>query len=121
MAASFRIAALYPTAEGGVNTVSTRPARPPARDSRQSTPYSQRLKRAELERISVRVALPVGFLGTLGLWLYTNEAFTQRIETAQLDAAQIATRYIAAQDSMSTVRAQVLSSTVRVRDTLLDP
>ena len=79
------------------------------------------MKRAELERMSVRVALAVGFLGTLGLWLYTNEAFTRRIETAQLDAAQIATRYIAAQDSMATVRAQVLSSSVRVRDALLDP
>jgi signal transduction histidine kinase len=79
------------------------------------------MKRAELERISVRVALAVGFLGTLGLWLYTNEAFTRRIATAQQDAAQIATRYIAAQDSLATVRAQLLSSSVRVRDALLDP
>ncbi|MBY0495602.1 MAG: sensor histidine kinase [Cyanobacteria bacterium] len=79
------------------------------------------MKRAELERISVRVALAVGFVGTLGLWLYTNEAFTRRIEAAQIDAAQVATRYIAAQDAMATVRAQVLSSSVRVRDALLDP
>ena len=79
------------------------------------------MKRAELERISVRVALAVGFLGTLGLWLYTNDAFTRRVATAQHDAAQVATRYIVAQDSLATVRAQVLSSSVRVRDALLDP
>ena len=79
------------------------------------------MKRAELERISVRVALAVGFLGTLGLWLYTNEAFSRRLEVSQRDAARIATRYTAAQDSLATVRAQLLSSSVRVRDTLLDP
>ena len=79
------------------------------------------MKRAELERKSVRIALAVGFLGTLGLWLYTNYAFTRRIETAQVDLAQMATRYITAQDSLSTVRAQVLLSSVSVRDTLLDP
>ena len=47
------------------------------------------MKRAELERISVRVALAVGFLGTLGLWLYTNDALTRRIATAQQDAALV--------------------------------
>ncbi len=79
------------------------------------------MKRAELERLSVRAALAVGFLGTLGLWLYTNDAFTRRIETSQHDAATIATQYITAQDARATVRAQVLSSSIRLRDTLLDP
>jgi signal transduction histidine kinase len=79
------------------------------------------MKRAELERKSVRIALAVGFLGTLGLWLYTNYAFTRRIETAQDDSARMATRYITAQEALSTVRAQVLLSSVSVRDALLDP
>jgi len=77
--------------------------------------------RAEGVRISVRIALAVGFLGTLGLWLYTNSAFTRRIEAVQRDAAQVAARYTSAQELLATVRAQVLLSSVRVRDALLDP
>jgi signal transduction histidine kinase len=79
------------------------------------------MKRAERERISVRIALAVGFIGTLGLWLYTNYAFTRRIEMVQRDAAQVAARYSNAQELLSTVRSQVMLSSVRVRDALLDP
>ena len=79
------------------------------------------MKRAEREGISVRIALAVGFLGTLGLWLYTNDAFSRRIEMVQRDAAEITARYTSAQDLLATVRAQVLLSSVRLRDTLLDP
>ena len=79
------------------------------------------MKRADLERISVRVALAVGFIGTLGLWLYTNNAFARRIETVQREAAQVTARYTSAQELLATVRAQVLLSSVRVRDALLDP
>ena len=79
------------------------------------------MKRAERERISVRIALAVGFIGTLGLWLYTNYAFTLRIETVQRDAAQVAARYTSAQELLATVRSQVMLSSVRVRDALLDP
>ncbi|HTH23806.1 MAG TPA: sensor histidine kinase [Vicinamibacterales bacterium] len=79
------------------------------------------MRRADLESLSVRIALAVGFVGTLGLWLYTNYAFTQRIETVQRDAAAVAARYTNAQELLATVRAQVLVSSVRVRDALLDP
>ena len=79
------------------------------------------MKGAERVRISVRIALAVGFVGTLGLWLYTNYAFTRRIDTVQRDAAQVAARYTSAQELLATVRAQVLLSSVRVRDALLDP
>jgi signal transduction histidine kinase len=79
------------------------------------------MKRAERERISLRIALAVGFIGTLGLWLYTNYAFTRRIEAVQRDATQLAARYLTAQELLATVRAQVLLSSVRVRDALLDP
>lgn len=79
------------------------------------------MKRADRERISVRIALAVGFVGTLGLWLYTNYAFTLRIETVQRDAAQVAARYTSAQELLATVRSQVMLSSVRVRDALLDP
>ena len=79
------------------------------------------MKRAQIERLSIRTALAIGFCVTLGLWLYTGYAFTQRIEAAQRDAAEVASRYTRAQELLSTVRAQVMLSTVRVRDALLDP
>jgi signal transduction histidine kinase len=79
------------------------------------------MKRAQIERLSVRIALAIGFCVTLGLWLYTGYAFTRRIETVRRDAAGVASRYTRAQELLSTVRAQVLLSSVRVRDALLDP
>jgi len=39
----------------------------------------QGMKRVQIERLSVRTALAIGFCVTLGLWLYTGYAFTQRI------------------------------------------
>lgn len=79
------------------------------------------MKRIQLERLSVRTALALGFCVTLGLWLYTGYAFTSRIETVRRDAAEVASRYLRAQELLSTVRAQVLLSSVRVRDALLNP
>ena len=76
--------------------------------------------RPDFERNSVRVALAVGFCVTLGLWLYTGYDFRNRIETVQRDAASISARYTSAQESLSTVRAHVLLTAVRVRDALLD-
>ncbi|MGH9220358.1 MAG: sensor histidine kinase [Vicinamibacterales bacterium] len=79
------------------------------------------MKRAQIERLSIRTALAIGFCVTLGLWLYTGYVFTQRIETAESEAADVTSRYLRAQELLSTVRAQVLLSSVRVRDALLDP
>ena len=81
----------------------------------------QGMKRVQIERLSVRTALAIGFCVTLGLWLYTGYAFTQRITAAQQAAADVAARYMRAQELLSTVRAQVLLSSVRVRDALLNP
>ena len=78
------------------------------------------MKRAQIERLSIRTALAIGFCVTLGLWLYTGYAFTQRIDTVQREATEVAARYTRAQELLSTVRAQVLLSSVRVRDALLD-
>src|SRR5688572_18956504 len=79
------------------------------------------MKGIQLERLSMRTALAIGFGVTLGLWLYTGYSFTQRIDTLQREAAEVAARYTRAQELLSTVRAQVLLSSVRVRDALLDP
>lgn len=74
-----------------------------------------------LESGSFRAALALGFCVTLGLWLYTGYAFTRRIENVRDQAEQVATRYNRAQESLSTVRAQVLLSSIRARDALLEP
>jgi len=79
------------------------------------------MKGVQLERLSIRTALAIGFIVTFGLWLYTGYAFTQRLDTLQREAADVAARYTRAQELLSTVRAQVLLSSVRVRDALLDP
>ncbi|HWI18893.1 MAG TPA: histidine kinase, partial [Vicinamibacterales bacterium] len=76
---------------------------------------------SRLERWSFRAALASGFCVTLGLWLYTGYAFTQRIEQVRNQAEQVATRYNRAQELLSTVRAQVLLASIRARDALLDP
>lgn len=73
------------------------------------------------ERLSVRVALAIGFCATLGLWLYTGYAFNQRLQTVQDQSNNVAARYTRAQDLLSLVRAQVLLSSVRVRDAMLEP
>ena len=79
------------------------------------------MKRAQIERLSIRTVLAIGFCVTTGLWLYTGYAFTKRIETVESEAADVTSRYLRAQELLSTVRAQVLLSSVRVRDALLDP
>ena len=79
------------------------------------------MKRAQIERLSIRTVLAIGFCVTLGLWLYTGYAFTQRIDTVKREAAEVASRYTRAQELLATVRAQVLLTSVRVRDALLNP
>jgi signal transduction histidine kinase len=79
------------------------------------------MRRANIERWSFRAALALGFCVTLGLWLYTGYSFTNRIETVRHEAGEVSSRYLRAQELLSTVRTQVLLSSVRVRDALLDP
>lgn len=75
--------------------------------------------RAPLERLSIRAALALGMIVTLGLWLFTSYTFTRRIDEVQRQAAAVASRYTRAQELLSTVRARVLVGSVRVRDALL--
>jgi signal transduction histidine kinase len=63
--------------------------------------------------------LVLGIAVTLGLWLFTGYTFTRRIAEVERQAAAVASRYTRAQELLSNVRAQVLVSSVRVRDALL--
>ncbi len=78
-------------------------------------------RRAPLERLSIRAALVLGIIVTLGLWLFTSYTFTRHIDDVERQAAAVASRYMRAQELLSNVRAQVLVSSVRVRDALLNP
>ena len=63
----------------------------------------------------------LAFGATFGLWLFAGFHFAGRVSDVQREAAAINTRYIQAQELLSTVRTQVLLSSVLVRDALLDP
>jgi signal transduction histidine kinase len=65
--------------------------------------------------------MALGIAVTLGLWLFTGYTFTNRIDAVEREAAIVSERYTRAQELLATVRAQVLLSSVRVRDALLSP
>jgi signal transduction histidine kinase len=71
--------------------------------------------------ITIRAAVFGCFCATLGLWFFTGNAFTQRMADVERDAAAVNARYHQAQETLATVRAQVLVGSVLVRDALLDP
>lgn len=77
------------------------------------------MDRTQAERISARMALIIGFAVTLGLWTYTGYAFTRQIDRVREEAAGVTARYNQAQQLLTTVRTQVLLTSVRVRDALL--
>lgn len=79
------------------------------------------IERGPLERFSIRAALAIGIVVTLGLWLFTGYTFTRRIDDVERQAALVAARYTRAQELLATVRTQILLSSVRVRDALLNP
>jgi hypothetical protein len=75
--------------------------------------------RTQAERISVRMAVFIGFTITSGLWAYTGYAVTQQISDVKNEAAAVTVRYDQRQQLLATVRTQVLLSSVHVRDALL--
>jgi len=77
--------------------------------------------RAPLERLSIRAAMALGVAITLGLWLFTGYTFTRRIAVVEREAALVGARYTRAQELLTTVRTQILLSSVRVRDAMLNP
>ena len=79
------------------------------------------IDRSRIERASLRLALALGFCGTLGLWLYTSHAFNQRVAAVREEAATLTARYTRAHELLSTATAHLLLSSVGVRDALLDP
>ena len=89
-----------------------RSAQPPAYETRLPSTSSG---------LTIRTALLLGFGLTFGIWLFAGYYFTRRINDVESRAAIINTRYVQAQELLSSVRAQVLLGSVYVRDALLDP
>ncbi len=71
--------------------------------------------------LTLRFALLGGFGLTLGLWLFAAYLVTARVGDARRQSGALNVRYIQAQEVLSSVRAQVLLTSVVVRDALLDP
>ncbi len=74
-----------------------------------------------LNGLTIRAALMLGFGVILGLWLFAGYSVTRRVADVERGAAVISARYTRAQELLSTVRTQVLLGSVYVRDALLDP
>jgi signal transduction histidine kinase len=79
------------------------------------------LNRDLVEGLSIKSVLIVGFSVALGIWFAAGFHFTRRMKDAEARAGAINSRYMQAQELLSTVRAQVLLGSVYVRDALLDP
>lgn len=79
------------------------------------------MRRAPLERLSIRAALIIGFGLVLGLWLFTGYVFSRQVAGMEDEASEVTRRYMAAQDLLSTVRQQVSTNSIVLRNALLDP
>jgi signal transduction histidine kinase len=71
--------------------------------------------------LTLRFALLGGFGLTLGLWLFAGYLVTARFGDARRQSGALNVRYVQAQELLSSVRAQVLLTSVIIRDALLDP
>lgn len=78
------------------------------------------VKRLALEGLTIRASLALGFGLTLGVWLFTGYYFTRRMSAVESEAAAISSRYMRAQELLSHVSAQVLLTSVYLRDALLE-
>src|SRR5262245_22836144 len=76
--------------------------------------------REPLGGVTIRAAVLAGFALTLGIWVFTDSAFTRRMAAVERDASAATVRYVRAQESLSVVRAQLLQGAMLVRDALQD-
>jgi signal transduction histidine kinase len=74
-----------------------------------------------IDRLTIRAVTFLALAVTVALWMYAGYQLTRRISDVQRQAAALDSRYMQAQELLSTVRAQILIASVYVRDALLDP
>ena len=78
------------------------------------------MRRIPTGRVTIRNALILGFGLTLSLWLFVGYEFVNRVSEVERRSAGIASRYIFAQDLLSSLRNSLLGTSGVVRDVLLD-
>jgi signal transduction histidine kinase len=78
-------------------------------------------RRMAIDRLTIRAVTLIGFAVTVALWIYAGYQLTRRMSDVERQSAALASRYMQAQELLSTVRAQILIASVYVRDALLDP
>src|SRR5687767_5022190 len=76
---------------------------------------------ATMRKPTIQVALVLAFLLIVGLWGYTGYEFTTRMAAVEEASAQITSRYLEAQERLTTIRSQILVASVHIRDALLEP
>ncbi len=74
-----------------------------------------------LERLTIRTVLFLGFGLVFALWVVSGYALVRRLREVETQASAIQARFAQSEDSLFTLRAQVLLSAIYLRDTLLDP
>lgn len=70
--------------------------------------------------LTIRAAVILGFGLMVALWLVTGYQFTQGLADAERTSAETASRYVQAQESLTSLRPHVLAASGIVRDALLD-
>ena len=79
------------------------------------------VRRASLERFTIRAVSVVGFGLTVAMWSLTGYRFAQDVADVRNEAERVNEAYLHAQELLSTVRTQVLLGSVYVRDAMIDP
>src|SRR5688572_1796243 len=79
------------------------------------------MRTGRLGGLTIKAALGLGFGLTLGVWAFAGWYFTGRVAAIQRDAEAVNTRYIRAQELLSTIRSEVLTVSLAIRDALLEP
>lgn len=69
---------------------------------------------------TIRTVLVLGFVVIFALWLVSTGALVQRVREAERQSAAVTARFTAGEELLFTMRAQVLMSSIYVRDALLD-
>jgi signal transduction histidine kinase len=88
---------------------------PPQEGSRHFTFFMPGLRGS-----TIRTVLVCGFVVIFGLWFVSTYALVQRVREAERQSAAMTARFTAGEELLFTVRAQVLMSSVYVRDAALD-
>jgi len=68
--------------------------------------------------MTIRAVLILGFGLTLGIWVFAGYDIARRMSHVEHQATAFASRYIEAQELLSTIRAEVLFSSILVRDAI---